>query len=146
MFMCVTQLFSNSMNPKLSPTANIVTTAKHIGACTSEDASSFISRLYTICMKDPSSSSHWRNNYAPGTLGWIFKGSGALLTRICLPRCLAVGSMWCTKPRLSMPSTSPGWRANWEDAQLHAPSIHYQAIAMPPQFLELRCLKNRLIA
>lgn len=137
--MCVTQLSSNSMNPKLSPTAKSITATTHARTRTSKPPPVHFPHLHNLLKG--SKFFLCRNNHASGTLGWIFKSSGVLLTRTCLPRCPAVGSMWCTKPRLSMPSTHPGWKANWEDAQLLAPSIHYQVIATSPQLLERRCLK-----
>lgn len=135
--MYVTQLLSNSMNPSfhLQP----IVSPPHVRA-RAHTCSSDVPQLHPLPLLNLHGRSKFfllrTNNYASGTLGWIFKSSVFLLTRTCLLFCPAVGSMWCTKPRLSTPSTGPGWKANWENAQLHAPSIHYPVIVMPPQLLE----------
>lgn len=46
--------------------------------------------------------------------------------------------MWYTKPSLSASSTDPGWKARREDAELHAPPIHYQVTVTLQQLQLLR--------
>lgn len=140
--MYVTQLLSNSMKPSFLPTANSITTT-HTHACISDLPQLHLLPWHSLHVLQRSNFPlPWTNNYASRTRGWIFKSNSFLLTRTCLLCCPAVGSMWCTKPRLSTPSTGWGWKANWGDAQLHAPSIHYLVIVTPLQLLERRVSKS----
>lgn len=84
----------------------------------------------------------WSNYHAAWTLEWIFKSNTFLLTRTCPLWCPAEGYMWYTKPSLSASSTGPGWKANREDAELHALSIHYPVIVMLQQLLEQKATKT----
>lgn len=83
----------------------------------------------------------WSNYHAAWTQEWIFKSNTLLLTRTCPLWCPADGYMWYTKPSLSASSTSPGWKATWEDAELHALSIHYPVVVMLQQLLEQKATK-----
>lgn len=84
----------------------------------------------------------WSNYHAAWTLEWIFKSNTLILTRTCPLWCSAEGYMWYTKPSLSASSTRPGWKADREDAELHALSIHYPVIVMLQQLLEQKAAKT----
>lgn len=77
--------------------------------------------------------------------GWIFKTGSFLSTCICPPCRPATGSLRYTKPSLSNPLTSQGWKTHREHPQVCAPSVNCNVKLHQPPLLCLHPTGDMLL-